>query len=136
MLPNLANKRQGFLQTGCGAVFCRTDVQSKGLDALGTGRVREPPGLERETQTDTEDLPMKEIHETVTETQDDLRLETLETTETETRLPPETRVRNEKRTAENQELPEDLLPDDKRLTIAATGVFSVTKKRKLKFPSQ
>ena len=60
--------------------------------------------------------------------QDDLRLETLETTETETRLPPEKRVRNEKRTAENQELPEDLLPDDKRLTIAAIGVFSVTLK--------
>ena len=57
-----------------------------------TGRVHEPPGLERETQTDTEDLPTKETHETVTETQDDLRLETLETTETETRLPPETRV--------------------------------------------
>ena len=70
-----------------------------------TGRVREPPGRERETQTGTEDLTMEETHETVTETQDDLKLETLETTETETRLPPETRVRNEKRTAENQELP-------------------------------
>ena len=93
-----------------------------------TGRVREPPGLERETQTGTEDLPMEETHETVTETQDDLKLETLETTETETRLPPETRVRNEKRTAENQELPEDLLPDGKRLTIAAIGIFSVTLK--------
>ena len=93
-----------------------------------TGRVREPPGLERETQTGTEDLPTEETHETVTETEDDLKLETLETTETETRLPPETKIRNEKRTAKNQELPEDLLPDDKRLTIAAIGVFSVTLK--------
>ena len=93
-----------------------------------TGRTREPPGLEHETQTETEDLPAEQTHETVTETQDDLKLETLETTETETRLPPETRVRNEKRTAENQELPEGFLPDDKRLTIAAIGVFSVTLK--------
>ena len=38
-----------------------------------TGRVREPPGPERETQTGTEDLPTEETHETVTETQDDLK---------------------------------------------------------------
>ena len=91
-----------------------------------TGRVREPPGLERETQTGTEDLPTEETHETVTETQDDLKR--LKRLKLKPRLAPETRVRNEKRIAENQELPEDLLPDDKRLTFAAIGVFSVTLK--------
>jgi hypothetical protein len=77
---------------------------------------------------------MEETHETVTETEDDLKLETLETTETETRLPPETKIRNEKRTAKNQELPEDLLSDDKRLTIAAIGVFSVALKDRTEVP--
>ena len=86
-----------------------------------TGRVREPPGPERETQTGTEDLPAEESHETIIETQDDLKLEALETTQTESRHPPETRTTNEKRTAETQEIPEDLLPGDRRLTIAAIG---------------
>ena len=92
-----------------------------------TRRVREPPGLERNEREYEPSLLGEE--QRLPETPDSLLedLESMPPLESETRLPSEPRVRSPKRTRDDRpELPEDLMPDDKRLTIAYVGVHSVT----------
>ena len=92
-----------------------------------TGRVREPPGLERNEREYEPSLPGEE--QRLPETPDDLLedLEPMPPLESETRLPSEPCVQSPKRTRDDRpELPEGLMPDDKRLTIAYVGVHSVT----------